>query len=92
MSQNPDDQAATSVSTRMLSAAAEIVGGEAELARRLDIGEAMLSKLMTGERPLPDVLLLRAVDIILADRQSNFGQRPAPQPAAGLPEPDGGGL
>ena len=53
---------------RLLKAASEIVGGNRVLAERLGIGEALLSKFMADSRELPDALLLRAVDIILADR------------------------
>lgn len=56
----------------LLRAAAEILGGEKALARHLGIGDALLSKYMADNPQLPDALLLRAVDIILADRQSRF--------------------
>jgi len=63
-----------STSARLLQAALEIVGTEKELARRLGIGEGLLDKLMADLHPLPDRLLLRAVDIVLEHRQ------PAPSP------------
>jgi len=53
----------------LLQAAGEIVGGHRALARHLGIGETLLTKFMAGGQELPDPLLLRAVDIILADRQ-----------------------
>lgn len=55
---------------RLLKAASEIVGGDKALAERLGIDEAALSQFMADEPELPDRLLLRTVDIILADRQS----------------------
>jgi hypothetical protein len=57
-----------STSARLLQAALEIVGTEKALASRLGIGETLLGKFMTGLRPLPDRLLLRAVDIVLEHR------------------------
>lgn len=55
---------------KLLAAAAEIVGGNGALAGRLGIGEKLLSAYMVDMRQLPDPILLRAVDIILQDRQS----------------------
>jgi hypothetical protein len=56
--------------TKVLQAAAEIVGGNRELARSLGISEGLLAKFMADRHPVPDSLLLHAVDIILLDRQS----------------------
>jgi hypothetical protein len=56
--------------TKVLQAAAEIVGGNRELARNLGISERLLAKFMAESHPVPDSLLLHAVDIILLDRQS----------------------
>jgi hypothetical protein len=55
---------------RILRAAADIVGGAKPLAERLVIDEHLLAKYMSDLRELPDALLLRVVDIILADRQA----------------------
>ena len=66
----------SATTVRLLQAASAIVGGDEALARRLGIGERMLAKFMDDSRELPDPLLLRTVDIILADRQS--------RPAGGL--------
>ena len=63
----------SATTVKLLHAAAEIVGGNAALAERLGIAEALLVKFMTDRPPLPDGLLLQAVDIILADRQYRFG-------------------
>jgi hypothetical protein len=62
------DVSATSV--RLLQAASEIVGGDKALAERLGIGVGILRRFLADDAPLPDPLLLRAVDIIIADRQS----------------------
>jgi hypothetical protein len=56
----------------VLQAAAEIAGSKAALAGRLGVGEELLAAYLADRRRLPDLLLLRAVDIILADRQSQF--------------------
>jgi hypothetical protein len=63
---------------RLLQTAADIVQGREVLAERLGIRPAILSLYLTDVRPLPDTLLLKAVDIILDDRQSRF---PRPQPS-----------
>jgi DNA-binding transcriptional regulator YdaS (Cro superfamily) len=55
---------------RLLRAASEIVGGNSALANYLGISETLLSRFIADRQELPDALLLRAVDIILADRQS----------------------
>ena len=78
----------STTTVQLLQAASEIVGGQRALARELGVGEALLGKFMDDSRELPDTLLLRAVDIILADRQS---QAAGPRtgilsPGAELPE------
>lgn len=76
----------SATSVRLLQAAAEIAGGDKGLAERLGISETLLSKFMSDRCELPDRLLLRAVDIILMDRESR-PQRPR-QPVAILPSAD----
>ena len=56
---------------KLLKAAAEIVGGEEALAGRLGIPYSRMASLLADRVPLPDPLLLRAVDIILEDRQAH---------------------
>jgi hypothetical protein len=76
----------SSTTVKLLQAASDIVGGSCELAAHLGIGEALLAKFMDDVRPLPDTLLLRAVDIIISDRQSrmlpgvSLGLRPFREP------------
>jgi hypothetical protein len=53
----------------LLHAASEIAGGDRALAECLGVSETMLAKFMADSFELPDPLLLRAVDIILANRQ-----------------------
>ena len=60
----------SATTVKLLRTASEIAGGDRALARRLGIGEALLSRFMADRRELPDPLLLQAVDIILEDRQS----------------------
>src|SRR5258706_2712082 len=75
----------SATSVKLLRAASEIVGGDSTLADRLGISEMTLSVYMTDSRELPDQLLLRALDIILAERQllpplpSEESIRPAPE-------------
>jgi hypothetical protein len=66
----------SATTVQLLQAASEVVGGEAALARELGIGQTLLARFMEDIRELPDGLLLRAVDIILADRQSRLAPRP----------------
>jgi DNA-binding transcriptional regulator YdaS (Cro superfamily) len=53
----------------LLVVAAEIAGGRKALAERLGISYTLLSRYMDESRALPDLLLLKAVDIILEDRR-----------------------
>ncbi len=62
----------SATTVQLLQVASEIVGGDAALARHLGIGETLLARFMDDSRELPDALLLRAVDIILTDRQSRL--------------------
>jgi hypothetical protein len=59
----------SATTVELLKAAAEAVGGSKALAGRLGVGETLLARFMADRCELPDSLLLRAVDIILADRQ-----------------------
>jgi hypothetical protein len=68
----------SATSAKLLCVAAEIVGGRKALADHLSIGEVLLDRFIADSFELPDELLLRAVDIILADRQ----QPPLPPPPA----------
>jgi hypothetical protein len=71
----------SATSVKLLQAAAEIVGGNQALAERLEISEMLLAMFLADVREFPDRLLLQAVDIILADRQS------APRLTATRPQP-----
>lgn len=65
-------------SAKLLQAAAEIVGGNRALAERLGVSHSLLVKFMADTVELPDPLLLRAVDIILADRRAEQPLDPHP--------------
>jgi len=65
---------------KLLQAAAEILGGEEALARRLEIGEVLMRAYLEERRPLPDFLLLRAVDVVI---EHNKGQAAAPLASSG---------
>ena len=58
----------SATTVKLLRAASEIVGGDESLAKHLGVGEKLFESFATDLAQLPDVLLLRAVDIILADR------------------------
>ena len=60
----------STTAVKLLRAASEIVGGEDALAERLGVGKTLFSKFARGVVELPDGLLLRAMDIILAERRS----------------------
>jgi hypothetical protein len=67
----------SATTVQLLRAASEIVGGNKALAERLGVGETLLALFLGDMRELPDRLLLRAVDIILADRQGPVPNQPA---------------
>ena len=73
-------------SAKLLQAAAEIVGGNRALAERLGVSHSLLMKFIANIVELPDPLLLRAVDIILADRRAepSLDPQPALQPLRGV--------
>ena len=50
---------------KLLRAAAEILGSEEALARHFNIGRLLLRAYLDERRPLPDYLMLRAVDVVL---------------------------
>jgi hypothetical protein len=62
----------STTTVKLLQAASEIAGGDRALAEELGISETLLARFLADVIELPDPLLLRAVDIILADRQSRY--------------------
>jgi hypothetical protein len=69
----------SATTVRLLQAAAEAVGGKDVLAQRLGIREGLLSAFMADRREVPDALLLRAVDIVLEDREPRLAPAQAPE-------------
>lgn len=77
----------SATTVQLLQAASDIVGGNRELAIRLGIGETLLATFLSDSRELPDLLLLRAVDVILENRQSHlYVASETAQPVPALPE------
>jgi hypothetical protein len=72
----------SAASIKLLQAAAEITGGTRELAERLGIRESLLEKFLDGTMLLPDPLLLRAVDVVLAHRQPPLPDEVSPAACA----------
>lgn len=71
-----------STATRLLHAAAELLGGEEALARRLGLGASLLERFMSGQKELPAELILRTVDILLEATDSGD---PFPGPSSSTP-------
>lgn len=55
---------------KLLQAASEMTGGDEALAERLGVEAALLRRLMSGKYELPETVLLKTVDIILANHES----------------------
>jgi hypothetical protein len=53
-----------------LRAAADIVGGLPHLAAHLATDETLLARYMVGYQRLPDRLLLKVIDIVLAEGEA----------------------
>ena len=72
----------SSTPPRLLRAACEVAGGAAALSRELGVSETMLERFMEGTFPVPDRVLLAAVDIMLLQREARL---PCPPPGSALP-------
>jgi len=59
----------SATTVQLLKVASDMLGSDAALAERLGIGASTLERYMADNPPLPDPLLLRAVDIVLADQR-----------------------
>jgi hypothetical protein len=59
----------SATTAKLLQAACDITGSRMMLAEYLGVSETLLRAYMADHRELPDALLLKAVDIILEDRQ-----------------------
>ena len=74
----------SSTPPRLLRAACQVAGGTAALSERLGISETMLERFMDGTFPIPDRVLLAAVDVMLQEREARLpGLPPAAAPSPG---------
>jgi hypothetical protein len=71
-----------STKQQLLRAACEVAGGTRPLSERLGVSEGLVRKCMFNGMELPDALLLRTVDIILADREARLPGGIAPPSSA----------
>jgi hypothetical protein len=74
---------------KLLRAAAEILGSEEALARHLNIGTLLLRAYLEERRPLPDYLMLRAVDVVLEQVKATPATPPDEARPARLPTSSG---
>jgi hypothetical protein len=68
--------AVSNPTVRILEAAAVILGGEDKLARYLNVGDELLRAYLEDRQELPDLLLLRTVDVILDNIRSMIPPNP----------------
>lgn len=66
----------SATSVKLLQVAVEIAGGRQALAGQLGIEDALLEVYLADRRALPDRLLLRVVDLVIADRQARLSAAP----------------
>jgi hypothetical protein len=67
----------SATTVKLVQAAMEIAGGRRALALRLGVEESLLAKFLTDWYPVPDPLLLKALDIILEERRTRTSVDPA---------------
>ena len=72
----------SSTPPRLLRAACQAAGGAAALSERLGISQTMLERFMAGTFPVPDRVLLAAVDLMLQEREARLPSPPPGAPAA----------
>jgi hypothetical protein len=58
---------ATVTARRVLARAAVLLGGVTALGERLDLAQRQLTDYLTGAEPIPDEILLAAIDIVLEE-------------------------
>ena len=76
----------TSIHSRTLQKAAELLGGRARLCRHLQVPASALDEWIEGRSVPPQMIFLRAVDVILNETtppESDPGDPSAPREAAG---------
>ena len=57
----------TVTARRVLARAAVLLGGVTALGERLELAQPQLTDYLTGAEPIPDELLLAAIDIVLEE-------------------------
>ena len=57
----------TVTARRVLARAAVLLGGVTALGERLELAQRQLTDYLTGAEPIPDELLLAAIDIVLEE-------------------------
>ena len=72
---------ATTVYTRTLHKAAELIGGRRKLARHLRVPLAELEKWLTGGKEPPIAVFLKTVDLVLDETAPNGGASEPGEPA-----------
>ena len=72
----------SATTVKLLQADLDIAGSTEALAQALGIDEDLLTTYMADRRPIPDALLLRTVDLILADRRMRLPPTSAARPGA----------
>jgi hypothetical protein len=75
------ENVATSVYSRALQKAAELVGGQRKLSRHLQVPEAELQKWIGDQAIPPTAIFLRAIDLILDETAPPAGSEPGDAPA-----------
>ena len=65
----------TPCARRILARAAARLGGEETLAQHLQITPTRLRRYLCGASPVPDLVLLRTVDIVLEELPALIGER-----------------
>lgn len=68
----------SATTVRLLQAASEIVGGNGRLCKHLGVTPMLLAAYLTDRRPLPDAILLQAMDIVLTRMNAGGPQAPSP--------------
>lgn len=71
-SSTPEPEGSDATAKRLLRAASDLLGGDDRLAGRLNISLSLLRMYTTGREALPPHILLRAVDLLIEDRETRL--------------------
>lgn len=76
---------------RLLAYICARMGGPEKVAQRLGVNPSLLSSYLTSKELIPDVLVLRLVDLVLEDvdalKNNPAAPPPSSQPASRAPDP-----